>query len=84
MRSSPAFSCSTRQPTALRWNSAGRERYVEQVYADYVVSNGDLRRTFEQLVGPAHLEAEYLAMLPIVAGDVSMLSNAYWPTRHAN
>ena len=41
----------------------GRARHVEQVYADYVVSNGDLRRTFEQLVGPAHLEAEYLAML---------------------
>src|SRR5262249_42779417 len=41
----------------------GRARRVEQVYADYVVSNGDLRRTFEQLVGPAHLEAEYLAML---------------------
>jgi phytoene dehydrogenase-like protein len=41
----------------------GREQRVEQVYADYVVSNGDLRRTFEQLVGPAHLPAEYLAML---------------------
>jgi phytoene dehydrogenase-like protein len=41
----------------------GQARRVEQVYADYVVSNGDLRRTFEQLVGPAHLEVEYLAML---------------------
>jgi phytoene dehydrogenase-like protein len=39
----------------------GRERRVEQVYAGYVVSSGDLLRTLEQLVGPEHLEAEYLA-----------------------
>jgi prolycopene isomerase len=41
----------------------GRERRVEQVHADYVVSNGDLLRTLEQMVGPAHLEAEYLATI---------------------
>src|SRR5438128_3251800 len=41
----------------------GRERRVQQVYANYVVSNGDLLHTLEQLVGPAHLEAEYLATI---------------------
>jgi phytoene dehydrogenase-like protein len=39
----------------------GRERRVQQVYADCVVSNADLLRTLEQMVGPEHLEAEYLA-----------------------
>jgi phytoene dehydrogenase-like protein len=41
----------------------GRERRVAQVYAECVVSNGDLLRTLEQMVGPEHLETEYLATI---------------------
>jgi phytoene dehydrogenase-like protein len=41
----------------------GHTRRTEQVYAEYVVSNSDLVRTLEHMVGPEHLEAEYLAQL---------------------
>ena len=41
----------------------GRERRVEQVYAEYVVSNGDLLRTLEQMVGPEHLDEAYVATM---------------------
>lgn len=39
----------------------GRTRHVEQVHAAWVVSNGDILQTLEQLVGSEHLEAAYLA-----------------------
>ena len=41
----------------------GEARHIERVYADCVVSNGDVLRTLEQMVGPEHLEAEYLASI---------------------
>jgi phytoene dehydrogenase-like protein len=41
----------------------GRERRVAQVYADCVVSNGDLLQTLDQMVGPEHLGAGYLATI---------------------
>jgi phytoene dehydrogenase-like protein len=40
-----------------------RERRVERVYAEYVVSNGDLLQTLERLVGAEHLDADYLASI---------------------
>jgi phytoene dehydrogenase-like protein len=39
----------------------GRDRHVVRVYAGEVVSNGDLLRTLERLVGPEHLAADELA-----------------------
>lgn len=38
----------------------GRHRHVESIQAEWIVSNGDLRLTLEQLVGPEHLESSYL------------------------
>ncbi len=34
-----------------------------QVNADWVVSNADLRQTLEQMIGPSHLDPDYLASL---------------------
>ena len=39
----------------------GRSRHTVRVYAGEVVSNGDLRRTLEHLIGPEHLATEDLA-----------------------
>lgn len=38
----------------------GRRRYSQQILAHWVVSNADIRQTFEQMVDPQHLEAGYL------------------------
>ena len=40
-----------------------RDRHLERIYADSVVSNGDVLRTLEQMVGPEHLDAGYLAAI---------------------
>lgn len=42
---------------------SGRESRRQQIYAENIVSNGDLRQTLEQMVGPAHLDAAYLHTL---------------------
>jgi phytoene dehydrogenase-like protein len=41
----------------------GRDRHVVRVYADEVVSNGDLLHTLERLIGPEHLPAYDLAVI---------------------
>jgi phytoene dehydrogenase-like protein len=41
----------------------GRGRHVVRVHADTVVSNGDLLRTLEHLVGPEHLVTDDLAAI---------------------
>jgi len=38
----------------------GCYRRVEPICAEWIVSNGDLRLTLEQLVGPKHLKSSYL------------------------
>lgn len=38
-------------------------RHTERVYAGWVVSNGDVLRTLEQLVGPEYLDPAYLAAI---------------------
>ncbi|MCH8292065.1 NAD(P)/FAD-dependent oxidoreductase [Candidatus Poribacteria bacterium] len=38
-----------------------RNRYVKRVSADLVVSNSDLLYTLERMLGPKHLDADYLA-----------------------